>query len=493
MLTKLSDFVCGRGVSTAAVNAGGTGYVVGDVLSVLGGTSSAVAQAEVTTVAAGVVTAVIMVQSGTYTVDPSLTANAVTGGTGTGCTLNLTMANVGWTKKRETFYAVSAVVAAGGTGYAVGNILTVTGGTFMFAARFNVTTVSAGAVTGLSLNDKGEYTTSPSNPAATTGGAGSGCTLTVTYDANRNQILQGVGSGSDQVFVGIRTFVSSGSNNWELAGMTGYNAASLYTAQPGISPGRYDTPTPETSCYVPLNNATFSYWLFANGRRIVAVFKMGTTYCNMYLGLINPYAVALDYPYPLAVFGCSSLHSQLFSGSDISLSGLTDPIGHILQTPMNGPCEIRDPGGSWLSVQNSRVASGARGAIMLVNVFPCGSPSAQQLIPIPTLADFDNATQINTFLKFVPNTGLPGVAAYLLNQTPDTPSYVSPLVPAMLFESVPVRQFLGELDNVFWVSALGQTTNLLTEDTITIAGVRYKVFQNCNRTDLWAFLAIRYE
>lgn len=77
--------------------------------------------------------------------------------------------------------AVSATVSAGGTGYTVGDDITISGGTFETAAVFNVDSVSGGVVTGVSLVTAGKYSALPSNPASTTGGTGSGCTLTVTY------------------------------------------------------------------------------------------------------------------------------------------------------------------------------------------------------------------------------------------------------------------------------------------------------------------------
>lgn len=88
--------------------------------------------------------------------------------------------------------AVSGVVVAGGTGAAVGDVLTLVGGTLTPAnaatgtaagvpTQFNVTTVSSGAVTGLSLKTAGSYTALPSYPAATTSsGAGTGATITPT-------------------------------------------------------------------------------------------------------------------------------------------------------------------------------------------------------------------------------------------------------------------------------------------------------------------------
>ncbi len=85
--------VAGLGVVTAAVNAGGTGYTLLDILTVVGGTFTRAATFRVTGIAGGVVNLVSLVDPGEYTVAPSLTANAVTGGTGTGATMDLTTDN----------------------------------------------------------------------------------------------------------------------------------------------------------------------------------------------------------------------------------------------------------------------------------------------------------------------------------------------------------------------------------------------------------------
>ena len=65
---------------TLAVNVGGTGYTAGDVLTVSGGTGVA-ARITVSTVAAGVITAVQLLDAGLYSVDPTSPVS-VTGGTG---------------------------------------------------------------------------------------------------------------------------------------------------------------------------------------------------------------------------------------------------------------------------------------------------------------------------------------------------------------------------------------------------------------------------
>lgn len=98
----------------------------------------------------------------------------------------MTISNVEATDSQVTASfqgAASAVVAVGGTGYAVGQIVTLSGGTVEEAAQFIVTTVAAGVVTGVALYRTGRYTVTPANPGATTGGTGN-LTLTVTYAQN---------------------------------------------------------------------------------------------------------------------------------------------------------------------------------------------------------------------------------------------------------------------------------------------------------------------
>jgi len=78
--------------------------------------------------------------------------------------------------------AVSAAVVAGGTGYAVGNTLTVVGGLGQIDAELTVTTVSSGVITGVSISNAGQYAEIPTNPVSVTGGAGSAATFNLTFD-----------------------------------------------------------------------------------------------------------------------------------------------------------------------------------------------------------------------------------------------------------------------------------------------------------------------
>jgi len=79
--------------------------------------------------------------------------------------------------------AYAAEVDGGGTGYAVDDLLTVSGGTSYDSASpavLRVTGESGGVVTSAIVITPGEYTALPSNPVSVTGGGGSGATFDLT-------------------------------------------------------------------------------------------------------------------------------------------------------------------------------------------------------------------------------------------------------------------------------------------------------------------------
>lgn len=73
-------------------------------------------------------------------------------------------------------------VFAAGSGYAVGNTLTVAGGTSTTTATVTVSSVNgSGGVTAVTVATAGVYTVLPSNTNTVTGGAGTGCRLTLRW------------------------------------------------------------------------------------------------------------------------------------------------------------------------------------------------------------------------------------------------------------------------------------------------------------------------
>jgi len=99
---------------------------------------------------------------------------------------NLAISDVDAGAKTITFSnrrANSAVVAAGGTGYSVGDLLTVDGSADITGVFYVLTVNPAtGAVLTVGVDRPGVWATTPANPVATTtGGSGAGATLTVAY------------------------------------------------------------------------------------------------------------------------------------------------------------------------------------------------------------------------------------------------------------------------------------------------------------------------
>ncbi|MFT8723498.1 MAG: hypothetical protein ABF759_13145 [Acetobacter malorum] len=139
-------------VSALAVNAGGTGYAVGDTVTFTGGTAT------VATVSSGVVTGVTIATATAQSTDPTATGVVTTSsGAGTGLTLNVT-ATAGSGSNGE----VSLInVTAAGSGYTAVPTVTLSGGGGTGAAA--VAVISGGIVTGITVTSGGTgYTSAPS-------------------------------------------------------------------------------------------------------------------------------------------------------------------------------------------------------------------------------------------------------------------------------------------------------------------------------------------
>lgn len=166
---------------TAQIAAGGTGYTLGDVLTLAAGTTTEAATLEVTSVNAGAVDGVKVLTPGAYSIVPG-DAVGVTGGTG-GDDFTLTATTL-W---RYTVASIDAV-ADGGHGYEDADEVTVVGGTSTEAAVVTITTAVDGAVTVAVIKaaTDGDYSVLPSNPVSVTGGGGTGATFNMAWDLGDN-------------------------------------------------------------------------------------------------------------------------------------------------------------------------------------------------------------------------------------------------------------------------------------------------------------------
>jgi hypothetical protein len=133
------------------------------------------------------------------------TVTAITrSGTGTGYTSKPTIAisaptTAGGVQATATidFMSTNATaIVSGGTGYTVGNVLTVVGGTpVVSATTMTVATVSSGVITSVTIANFGSYSTLPTNPVSVTGGTGSGATFNLTYSIGNAFTISNAGSG----------------------------------------------------------------------------------------------------------------------------------------------------------------------------------------------------------------------------------------------------------------------------------------------------------
>jgi hypothetical protein len=131
----------------------------------------------------GTVTAITRTAIGSgYTSVPSVAISAPTTAGGVQATATATM------------FIGTAPIAGGGTGYTVGNVLTISGGTGT-AGTLTVTSVSAGVITAVSVAGGGSYSVTPANPVSVTGGTGSGATFNLTYGVNTAFTITNAGSG----------------------------------------------------------------------------------------------------------------------------------------------------------------------------------------------------------------------------------------------------------------------------------------------------------
>jgi len=102
------DMLLNDQVLTMAVNAGGTGYVVGETFDVVGGTpiGAFVARGVVTAESGGIVSAVKYISAGAYSTLPGVTGAATTNASAAGnddLTVDLTTQTAQWTLDRSTY------------------------------------------------------------------------------------------------------------------------------------------------------------------------------------------------------------------------------------------------------------------------------------------------------------------------------------------------------------------------------------------------------
>lgn len=113
--------------------------------------------------------------------------------------------------------------------------------------------------------------------------------------AIRELILKGKGAGTEEIFIGFRSYqdVAADYYNISVAGFGGYTPGNSFITQ-----YKY------VESGIPTHNLSIGYWMIVNSRRVAFALKVGTpVYVAGYAGKMLQFAPPTQYPYPLVAAG----------------------------------------------------------------------------------------------------------------------------------------------------------------------------------------------
>lgn len=519
-LNKLVLFCTSQHVATVAVNAGGTGYTTGDIVRLSHASAHFDARFEVTA-AAGVVTGLRILSNGAFAQQ-----------------------------------AVSAVVGTAGSGYVVGDILEVQGGSSRCPAKFRVATLSGSGVATVTLVEGGGvYSSTPANDASTLGvseafAGDDACELTVTYQSivgttglatthdtgsgddaltiditlaetgwsvdgrNKNDFDDGAVSTDDERQVTLVGDASGYTNkpyvhfttgesasgldvrHWlAVYGSTSHNPALAIGSQPGFS-GNLNA-TGAAYMIFPQNEVNETdFWFSVDDVRIHAQANPNPSantddgwYTWLYAGFQDRFGTETEEPYPMFIGASAVIASSQPGTNSTAVSGIAEQYWSSVATLGS---KIYDTTSSaWRVVHN---ADSAVGTSFDVVMFPFGTKKTVSTTTDPTYLAADdnllNATGIIDLNR--------GSSSRILRRVPGSTPYM------MLYPLVTLQQVannpngttdrpLGTLRKVFWLyndNGSGSAIANFSEDYITIGSDRYRIFHSHVQRERYHFVAV---
>ena len=528
LFVKKVAMMTSQNVATVAINNQGTGgtYVVGDIVTLTHAGAMLDARFEVTAVTAGQIDTLRIDTNGAFS---NRFASAVVGG-------------------------------AAGSGYSVGDILELQGGTQREKGKVRVATLSGSAVATVTVFESGgAYSAAPGandatigiGPAAfagddvatitatmtgligltnlaVTGGGGSGATVDITLAQtgwtvdgrntnNRTEnaltdekevVLVGDAVGlTNKPYVGMISWTapSSGDTLFGIAlyGMVAHNASIAFKDQPGLSPNLSSGDVlADNGAYLPTdkNDAQeTNFWLSVDDRRILGEININPAaaatddgrYMNFHMGLMNGYATETENPYPMFIFGPSRVISVDPTSSTVNISCMPElasftgvsgtaffyvaetstwvTLRHSANLIQTNVDQVMFPFGKLTSIStgsdpNKITAEGIIESSEDWSNAERASPSIK-LLPVPGTADLPFLWPCNILYR-------PG--GTVLNEILDTPR--------------------GELRGLFWVSGVDEAGVKIvnfSEDIVTVGSDRYRVFHTHTHIQPYHYYAIK--
>jgi len=243
--------------------------------------------------------------------------------------------------------------------------------------------------------------------------------------------------------------------NWRLQGAIAFDDAADFQNQPGGSPlvgGNF---------YV-LDDGLVTYWIIATGRYFIVVTKIGTIYTSMMMGFFLPYGTPSEYGFPLVICGSGRTIVGNGTGTPFHFT-LIDNRFRMFANPGADAMLLRDPTGNWLIFSNFRNSGVNDFQTTQRNVAPFAGHATNQtnLMNDKIVEAIDGSYPLTPLIpsEYENENGTIGANA----------------------------NAYGELDGVFHISGSNQTS----ENTLTIGGDDYIIFQDVYRLAFHNFMALR--
>lgn len=308
-------------------------------------------------------------------------------------------------------------------------------------------------------------------------------TTTFSWNAitdEREVVLRGDCGAATLPHVGFRTFTEAGSvQGILLAGFTGHSGAA-FGSLPNASPTT--SPSATAGTYIPVLSGGGSFWLSATPRRICGVYKAAgapTAYLSFYAGLLNPFRTEVEDPFPFFLGSSCAVSTQAPNSTGANVTGIVEAAS---PNGVSGPCFwFRSDDATWKEAKNSENAVAHRDYVL----YPFGKPKLFQA--------GDAKEIVSDGVLILQSSIIPLDRTTPTRKLYPSPGDESPLWPVVLIATPDGTgsssdYAVGELDGVYWLSGVKDNgSNRAAEDTITIGGTTYRVFQNGAQTDSHQF------
>lgn len=261
------------------------------------------------------------------------------------------------------------------------------------------------------------------------------------------------GSSGNEFFLYMNSAADVGNGYYGLRinAAIDYDSTLLIGGQKMISP---DT-------YLNLWQNSMDYWFYANGRRVVIVAKVNTSYVSAYLGCFLPFALPSQYTKPFTIIApASTLHK--YDRSVTQNRFVADPgngCAYYLNRSFN----------QWIAVANHEVG------VSEVNF--SFNPSAI-MWPHRSVRHSVNADEAGD----IGSWSYGGLARIRPPLSGEVPQFLCHIL------SLSERKFVGALDGVYSVPGFNRTSEQLV--TFGSPASNFRTFQNIFRTTARDFMAI---